>query len=786
MIVGMDFGTTNTRAAIYSGDQIHLLPLDPANSTPHICRSSIYITRSRDYYLGSSALNLYFNQNVGRPTRYKKVWVGEIMQVYAELPTFYRDVYVYEDEFSPGRLFLSIKTALRNQGYYGTIFRDNWYSASDLAAIFLLGMKMQMEKHLERPVRELVLGRPVLFSNDPTEDQVAQSRLVEAAFKAGFEKVYLEYEPVAAALAYERTIRDKETVLVFDFGGGTLDFTIMEIGDPRKRRVLATGGIPVAGDLFDQRLFRATIPQHLGEGDYFLSGGSRYPIPAHIFDLLTSPQEVLSLNTPQNLEMLRSIHQGALHKEKTRALLSIVSSNYALFMFDRIEQAKRRLSEETDTTLTFETRDFHIEENITRLRFERSISHEYTAVKEELERTISRAGLTYKEIDRVIRTGGSSQIPLFTRMLNRTFGYQKVQEIDIFNSVTSGLAIRGQEIASGKSELRAYTPGENGKPEKTSYSPSKSQEVRQIDLEGVFQRMQVAKDYREGLIRLPDQVLFSICAGKLRTHSISSDPENWAKDLPDFGKEEKSPVQCIPASIDEILLLATNLFKLISVPVRSLLVAEEAGREGIFELLGLEAGEMVACGVVWNPSNPAKELICMVTVEGQARALNSKLMAEQLNQKPYFQLERRYNGIPAFLLPLGLDETLIVGSSAGRVGRAEPRELRIMVYDVLKTRKHETVSAAAAFPEAEDILAVSEHGEALTVQTALISANGPPASRGQTLRKNFRVIGLIRSANLTNAITSRGRLLQATNQKQTASKTKIFKLHKTEVLLTCW
>jgi hypothetical chaperone protein len=169
---------------------------------------------------------------------------------------------------------------------------------------------------------------------------------LEAAFKAGFEKVYLEYEP--ARLLLQRNVKDKEVVLVFDFGGGTLDFTVMEIGVPQDRRVYATGGIPIAGDVFDQRLFRVTVPKHLGENDYFYSGGNRYPIPAHIFDMLSTPQEVLSLNTPQNLWMVQGIHQGAVHKEKTKALLQIVSSNYALLLFDLVEQAKRQLSNEIE------------------------------------------------------------------------------------------------------------------------------------------------------------------------------------------------------------------------------------------------------------------------------------------------------------------------------------------------------------------------------------------------------------------------------------------------------
>ncbi len=458
MIIGMDFGTTNTGAALFDGQRVRLLPLDPASATPEVCRSAIYMTRTGEYFLGSAAINTYFAQNIGRPTRFRKVWVGEIVQIFAELPVFYRDVFVYEDEFSPGRLFTSIKTALRSREYYGTAFRGSWFNASDLVAIYLMGMKLQMEQQLGKPATEVVLGRPVHFSTNPVEDQIAQSRLLDAAFKAGFERVYLEYEPVAAALAYERELDQQKVILIFDFGGGTLDFTIMKVGGRGPRQVLATGGVPIAGDVFDQRLFRAVVPRHLGEGEEYLSGNVRRPIPAHIFDTLAQPAEILSLNTPQNLEMLQQIHAGSLDPEKTHALLKVVSSNYALMIFDLVERAKRQLSDEYLSRLVVETPDFSFRELVTRTTFERAIAHEVEAIQAEILATVERAGMAPAEIDQVIRTGGSSQIPLFVNLLGELFGYEKVRAIDTFSSVTSGLAIRGREIADGESELPLYTP----------------------------------------------------------------------------------------------------------------------------------------------------------------------------------------------------------------------------------------------------------------------------------------------------------------------------------------
>ncbi len=584
MIAGMDFGTTNTGAAVVRGDAIHLIPLDPASTPPTICRTSLYLTRTRDVYLGSEALKLYFAQNIGRPSRYKKVKVGEILQVFAELPPFYRDVFVYEDEYSPGRLFVSIKTALRNPDYFGTVFLDHWYSVSDLVAIFLIGMKQRMERALGEAVKEVVLGRPVHFSSDPAEDKVAQSRLLEAAFKAGFEKVYLDYEPVAAALAYERGVKEKEVALVFDFGGGTLDFTVMEVGGDKARQVFATGGIPIAGDVFDQRLFRATIPRHLGENDSFMQGGNRYPIPAHIFDLLSTPQEVVALNTPQHLEMLQDIHQGALHKEKTRALLQIVTSNYALLAFDLVERAKRQLSSEIEARITLKTPEFTLEEPVTRTRFQHAIRKEYEAIREEMMRTLDRSGLRPKDIDRVIRTGGSSQIPLFVRLLNDTFGWQKVREIDVFSSVTSGLALRGAEVASGRGNLPAYTPDNfQGSEGMTSRQAGKP-EVVEIDLAAVRQRLEVRSAVEEGQAGLPAEVLLVACDGQvwaipaMGLRLAKGGPwssQELGEALPETG-ESHGPAHCLLCGPDDHVLLATSGFKLIETTPGALYLAGQA------------------------------------------------------------------------------------------------------------------------------------------------------------------------------------------------------------------
>ena len=820
MIFGMDFGTTNTGAAQFDGRRVRLLALDPTSPTPEICRSAIYMTRTGDYYLGSGALSSYFAQNIGRPTRFRKVRVGEIIQIFAELPVFYRDVFIYEDEFSPGRLFTSIKTALRSRDYYGTAFRGNWFSASDLVAIFLMGMRMQVEGQLGAPVSELVLGRPVHFSKDPVEDGIAQSRLLDAAFKAGFERVYLEYEPVAAALAYARELNRRELILVFDFGGGTLDFTIMEIGSRGLKRVLATGGVPIAGDIFDQRLFRVAIPRHLGEGEEFLSGGVRRPIPAHLFDTLSQPAEILSLNTPQNLEMLQQIHAGSLDKEKTHALLKVVSANYALMMFDLVERSKRQLSTDYLTSLVVETPDFSFREQISRPTFERAIAHEVETIQAELLATVERAGIRPSRIDRVIRTGGSSQIPLFVELLGDLFGYGKVHAIDIFSSVTSGLAIRAHQIESGQAELPVYTPDSLARSSEHTADASDRHDqaaedqtettIQPIELGSVLKRLQVRQEAQLEPEHLPEELIFVINRMGVYSAGLSEDFLQMTIDetpgrLPELGSifdplPELSPgVQVIRAQIGLHLLLVTDQFKLISAPARDLYLAGQADPHGIVHSLPLDVDERITAALPWNPAAPAEPSICLVTAIGQGRAFGAAMLAETIARRPYFQLERRYTGIPVRLFPAGAESLILIGTSSGRVAYARDSDLAVQPYDIMRVRMDEEVSAANTFPigsltDGNLVAALSADGRWIPFEVQSLPYGGPPAQRGGYLRRGFSIAAFLSAKpgqTHSLAVTSMGRMLRLGENAQIDSSEppvapqRVVKLAADEIIVTC-
>src|SRR5207253_8024768 len=106
--------------------------------------------------------------------------------------------------------------------------------------IALIGKHMSDQLGLASwpPPRRIILGRPVHFSNPPDAelDAFAIERLLTAIRLAGFDEIVFEYEPVAAAYAYEARLARDERILIGDFGGGTSDFTIVSVGPDVRRR----------------------------------------------------------------------------------------------------------------------------------------------------------------------------------------------------------------------------------------------------------------------------------------------------------------------------------------------------------------------------------------------------------------------------------------------------------------------------------------------------------------------------------------------------------------------
>lgn len=443
MRVGIDFGTTNSGVGLYDGERLQVLPLDQTSRDAGVVRTLLYLTRDGQTYVGQAAIDAYYEQNIGRARRLVREVVGEILVVAAEIPPHLREVHVLVDELLPGRLFQSLKSGLKEIGFTGTRVFGKTYSLEELIAIYLRQLRERTGALLDREITSVVLGRPVNFGADPASNTLAQGRLRSAAEMAGFEDIIFELEPVAAALSYERTIQSPQNILVFDFGGGTLDLTVMRVGGA-EREVLATGGIDIAGDTFDREIIRYRILDHFGRGSVL--GERELPFPVHLTEALTHWQEIPALSTSKTLRLLDEAQRTGNHPARIRALESLVVNNYGFALFDAVEQAKRDLSDEHSAVIRLQAKEIDIWQLLTRTQLEMLISGHRHEIAERVHDTVQRSGLETAEIDAIVRTGGSSEIPCFIALLAEQFGLEKLRLENTFSGVTTGLAVRAWEL----------------------------------------------------------------------------------------------------------------------------------------------------------------------------------------------------------------------------------------------------------------------------------------------------------------------------------------------------
>jgi hypothetical chaperone protein len=434
--VGIDFGTSNSGVAIYDGQRVRLLPVDAKNVIPEVIKTVLYITRDYRPSIGQEAVEHYYRDNVNRQRRFVKQWSGEL-DYYGSDMHYVQDVFVYVDELQPGRLLQYLKTALRKENYEGTQIFERYYTVGDLAKTYLSLLKQRAEDILGERIQAVTLGRPVKFSESAEQDRKAQETLLNAAYESGFQEVDFELEPIAAALDYQQSMNRPQNVVIFDFGGGTLDIAVMRLGDPGKRKVYASGGVDIAGSDFDRAIIEKRMLTHFGYG--------RVKHHPEIMEMILAIPDWMALpylGTPVNKNILEKAVRAGTAPIQMKALQGLIYNDLAFTFYNRVEAGKIALSRDGVTMISLEDKDIALWDLYTRHQFETDIYHYLVDVEKVLLDTIAKSGLEPGEIDAVVKTGGSSNIPLFTEMLTRIFGVEKVRETNAFTSVVAGLAIK--------------------------------------------------------------------------------------------------------------------------------------------------------------------------------------------------------------------------------------------------------------------------------------------------------------------------------------------------------
>ena len=786
MIVGMDFGTTNSGMAVYDGEQIRLIPLDFANRNPSVARTALYITNDRNLYIGREAMEQYYEQNLNRPVKMERVWVGEIEMTFAELPTFIRDVYIEKDLFEPGRLFRSFKMGLSSESYLGTVVGSSYYFLEDIIAIYLYLAKTRAEAYLQTELDTIVLGRPVRFSDNEEQNQFAKERLLQSAFRAGYSRVYLQEEPIAAAYYYETTIQEEQNVLIFDFGGGTLDISILRIGNPKTREVLATGGIPIAGDIFDQRIIRHKLPKHFGEGTMYRSGNKDLQVPSTFFEAFTNWQELMNLQMPETLDKLKTIQHTAEKPKKLQSLINLITTNYGMKMFDVAEEGKRKLSDGMYTTMKFEGEGFYINEMLTRIEFERIIRPQMNAIAKRLDEVVASAGLKPDAINAVIRTGGSSQIPVFIEMLESRFGAEKVKDVDVFSSVTSGLGILAHQIEQGELDSPVYTPDttEGG----AHLNTNKQGGIPVIDLD-LMKRLIDQREEEPEISEDSARIFISqLDNQKLQVLELADYEHDTAYKLPrpDNAMYERFPyllnsqakMLFLTSEYRAILRSARELADLYAVGFS--LEANEGFRSNAF------GSEHITGICRWDTLQNSESILFLSTL-GYALVLRGQQLLEKLDQPVPYNLQK-LRGYPAILIGASNEDEFVVFSDSGRGLRIKHSTLSHLEQRILQVPMKNKIVSAIAVSQPSQILLVTKSGYGKLIETESIPLAKETGTNGTKISIRANLVSAVLVQKQRYTLVTNQRMIPidpSTIPLQNLAKTdhKLVKLKKGEQVL---
>src|SRR6187455_338150 len=264
-ICGLDFGTSNTTLGTIEGQAPVLVALEAAQTT---IPSAIFYEVDGAVRIGRKAIESYV-------------------------------------EGVPGRLMRSLKSVLGTS----LIEETTWLgrervSFRDVIAYYLGAVKRRAEQATGLELRDVVHGRPVHFvDNAPDADRKAEDTLRKIARGIGFDHITFQFEPIAAALDYERQIVREEIALIADIGGGTSDFSIVRLSPERHQKadrkddILANDGVRIGGTDFDRRLSLGTVMPLFGYGSAMKRPG--LDAPSHYFQELATWSSINRMYEPR-------------------------------------------------------------------------------------------------------------------------------------------------------------------------------------------------------------------------------------------------------------------------------------------------------------------------------------------------------------------------------------------------------------------------------------------------------------------------------------------------------
>ncbi len=444
---GIDFGTTNSSIAVSQNNHPSTVTIDSLSPNSHILKSLIFIDPQHQATTGQSAIKKYLYDLENVPSKPPRIVdTGRLVKVMVPTgsgvmsPSWVPEI-IEVDDSGRGRLLQSLKSALTNSSFAGTNIFGKFYSVEELLTILLSEIKHRAEISLDHSLNSAVIGRPIRYVGQG-QDQIALNRMAQIARNSGFKNIKFEYEPVGAALNYGLDIKKSQTILVFDFGGGTLDICIMKFPE---KEILAVSGRPIGGDLLNSRLINANLLPYFGSEAII---NKRLSFPRHFFYSFSSWYQTTLLKTTRNIDTLQELAIHSNQPEAIQNFINFIINDYGFNFFQSVDQTKIDLSSKLETQFSFNKSQLQINQNITRQSFEQSFCEDLIESQNCITESLKTANLTAKDIDKVILTGGSSQIPCFVSLIHQFFSPEIIIDSNHFTAVALGLSLRAEEIFS--------------------------------------------------------------------------------------------------------------------------------------------------------------------------------------------------------------------------------------------------------------------------------------------------------------------------------------------------
>ncbi len=380
-IIGIDLGTTNSCVAVMEGGEPKVIPNEEgARTTPSI----VAFSKSGERLVGQVAKR----QAITNPE-------NTIFSIKRFMGRRYNEV---NDEMK-----MVPYKVVQDGDHIDVVAQGKDYTPPEISAMILQKLKKSAEAYLGETVTEAVITVPAYFND-------AQRQATKDAGKiAGLDVKRIVNEPTAAALAYGLDKKKDETIAVYDFGGGTFDISILEVGEGVIEVKSTNGDTHLGGDNLDQRIVEWLIAEFKQE---------------------------------QGLDLGSKGNEMALQRLK-----------------DAAEKAKIELSTtvETEINLPFVTADAtgpkHLVRKLTRAKLEQLVGDLLERSLEPCKKAMADAGVTADKIDEVVLVGGQTRMPKIQELVKQLFGKEPHRGVNPDEVVAIGAAVQAGVLAGEVKDL---------------------------------------------------------------------------------------------------------------------------------------------------------------------------------------------------------------------------------------------------------------------------------------------------------------------------------------------